>query len=171
MCILFVDVFDFIEIPICSLYTTNSGLSSTFKAWLLFYKSSLYVSSSKFMSCSVESIIDRRKRDAQLSLHTLPLEITLSPNYPPPQSLPQTKTMAAEAPDPKTFGSWEEAFQYPIPAVRGMERQLRRDIDSNREKLRTLVGYGTTSIYFNFHETSINIPLANVSVIVQRKLS
>lgn len=51
--------------------------------------------------------------------------------------------MAAEAPDPKTFGSWEEAFQYPIPAVRGMERQLRSDIDSNREKLRTLVGYGT----------------------------
>lgn len=48
--------------------------------------------------------------------------------------------MAAEAPDPKTFGSWEEAFQYPIPAVRGMERQLRGDIDSNREKLRTLVG-------------------------------
>ncbi|KAF6241450.1 hypothetical protein HO173_000160 [Letharia columbiana] len=48
--------------------------------------------------------------------------------------------MAAEAPDPKTFGSWEEAFQYPVPAVRGMERQLRRDIDSNREKLRTLVG-------------------------------
>ena len=55
--------------------------------------------------------------------------------------------MAAEAPDPKTFGSWEEAFQYPVPAVRGMERQLRRDIDSNREKLRTLVGYGTTSSY------------------------
>ena len=53
--------------------------------------------------------------------------------------------MAAEAPDPKTFGSWEEAFQYPIPAVRGMEKQLRRDIDSNREKLRTLVGYGLSS--------------------------
>ncbi len=48
--------------------------------------------------------------------------------------------MAAESPDPKTFGSWEEAFSYPIPAVRGMERELRRDIDSNREKLRTLVG-------------------------------
>ena len=60
-----------------------------------------------------------------------------------PQSLPYTQTMAAEASDPKTFGSWEEAFHYPIPAVRGMERQLRSDIDSNREKLRTLVGYGT----------------------------
>ncbi|KAL8993189.1 MAG: hypothetical protein Q9169_006533 [Polycauliona sp. 2 TL-2023] len=48
--------------------------------------------------------------------------------------------MAGEAPDPKTFGSWEHAFQYPVAAVRGMERQLRNDIDSNREKLRSLVG-------------------------------
>ncbi|KAL8670281.1 MAG: hypothetical protein Q9168_005165 [Polycauliona sp. 1 TL-2023] len=48
--------------------------------------------------------------------------------------------MAGEAPDPKTFGSWDHAFQYPIAAVRGMERQLRNDIDSNREKLRSLVG-------------------------------
>ncbi|KAL8834766.1 MAG: hypothetical protein Q9170_003615 [Blastenia crenularia] len=49
--------------------------------------------------------------------------------------------MAAEAPDPKSFQSWEDAFQYPIAAVRGMERQLRNDIDSNREKLRSLVGH------------------------------
>ncbi len=62
-----------------------------------------------------------------------------------PQSLPYTQKMSAEAPDPKTFGLWEEAFQYPVPVVRGMERQLRRDIESNREKLRTLVGYGSTS--------------------------
>ncbi|KAL8735054.1 MAG: hypothetical protein Q9181_002968 [Wetmoreana brouardii] len=48
--------------------------------------------------------------------------------------------MAAEAPDPKTLGSWEDAFQYPIATVRGMERQLRNDIESNREKLRSLVG-------------------------------
>ena len=48
--------------------------------------------------------------------------------------------MAPEAPDPTTFSSWEEAFEYPIPAVRGMEKQLRRDVESNREKLRTLVG-------------------------------
>ncbi|KAL8734555.1 MAG: hypothetical protein Q9166_001455 [cf. Caloplaca sp. 2 TL-2023] len=45
--------------------------------------------------------------------------------------------MAGEAPDPKTFGSWEDAFQYPIATVRGMERQLRNDISSNREKLST----------------------------------
>ena len=49
--------------------------------------------------------------------------------------------MAAEGPDPKTFSSWEEAFQHQIPAVRGLERQLRRDIDTNKDKLRTLVGY------------------------------
>lgn len=48
--------------------------------------------------------------------------------------------MATEGPDPKTFQSWEDAFQYPIATVRGMERQLRNDIDSNREKLRSLVG-------------------------------
>ena len=53
--------------------------------------------------------------------------------------------MALEAPDPKTFTSWEEAFKYPIPAVRGMEKQLRRDIEWNREKLRTLVGYVSVS--------------------------
>lgn len=47
----------------------------------------------------------------------------------------------AEGPDPKTFGSWEDAFQYPVAAVRGMEKQLRSDIDSNRERLRSLVGY------------------------------
>ncbi|MCJ1462524.1 hypothetical protein MMC07_001126 [Pseudocyphellaria aurata] len=45
-----------------------------------------------------------------------------------------------EGPDPKSFGSWEEAFQYPVATVRAMERQLRNDIESNRERLRTLVG-------------------------------
>lgn len=49
--------------------------------------------------------------------------------------------MAAEAPDPKTFGSWEEAFQFPVSTVRAMEGQLRRNIDLNRERLRSLVGY------------------------------
>lgn len=49
--------------------------------------------------------------------------------------------MATEAPDPKTFGSWEEAFQFPVSTVRAMEGQLRRNIDLNRERLRSLVGY------------------------------
>ena len=48
--------------------------------------------------------------------------------------------MATEAPDPKTFKSWEDAFQYAIPAVRRMEQQLRSEISANRERLRTLVG-------------------------------
>ena len=52
-------------------------------------------------------------------------------------------TLTAEAPDPKTFKSWENAFQFPVPAVRRMEQQLRNDISSNRERLRTLVGLVT----------------------------
>ena len=47
--------------------------------------------------------------------------------------------MTAEIPDPKTFKSWEDAFNYPIPVVRRMEQQLRKDIGINREKLRTIV--------------------------------
>jgi hypothetical protein len=48
--------------------------------------------------------------------------------------------MATEAPDPRTFQSWEDAFQYPIPVVRKLEQQLRSNADDNREKLRSLVG-------------------------------
>ena len=54
MYILFVDVFDFIEIPICSIYTMISEPSTTFKACSWSTKSSSYTSSSKFMSCSAE---------------------------------------------------------------------------------------------------------------------
>jgi hypothetical protein len=50
--------------------------------------------------------------------------------------------MATEAPDPRTFQSWEDAFQYPVPVVRKLEQQLRNNADGNREKLRSLVGYG-----------------------------
>ena len=46
-----------------------------------------------------------------------------------------------EAADPKTFQSWVDAFQYPVTTVRGLEKQLRSELDTNREKLRTLVGY------------------------------
>ncbi len=49
--------------------------------------------------------------------------------------------MAAEAPDPKTFESWQEAFKFPVATVRAMERQLRSDAEVNRERLRSLVGY------------------------------
>lgn len=50
--------------------------------------------------------------------------------------------MATEAPDPRNFKTWEDAFQYPIPVVRKLEQQLRNNADENREKLRSLVGYG-----------------------------
>lgn len=56
---------------------------------------------------------------------------------------PQTcepPTMAREGPDPQSLSSWEDAFQYPIPTVRRVEQELRRDIASNKEKLRALVG-------------------------------
>ncbi|CAI7653382.1 unnamed protein product [Penicillium glandicola] len=48
--------------------------------------------------------------------------------------------MAPEAPDPQSLKSWHDAFQYPIPTVRRVEQELRRDIESNKEKLRALVG-------------------------------
>ncbi|KAJ5376472.1 hypothetical protein N7509_013358 [Penicillium cosmopolitanum] len=48
--------------------------------------------------------------------------------------------MAPEAPDPQSLKSWQDAFQYPIPTVRRVEQELRRDIASNKEKLRALVG-------------------------------
>jgi hypothetical protein len=50
--------------------------------------------------------------------------------------------MAIEAPDPRTFQTWEDAFKYPIPVVRKLEQQLRNNADENRERLRSLVGYG-----------------------------
>ena len=48
--------------------------------------------------------------------------------------------MTSEAPDPRTFKTWEDAFQYPIPVVRKLEQQLRSNAGDNREKLRSLVG-------------------------------
>lgn len=48
--------------------------------------------------------------------------------------------MAASLPNPRDFKSWEDAFQYPLPAVRKLEQQLRSHAAENREKLRSLVG-------------------------------
>ncbi|KAM5475171.1 hypothetical protein MauCBS54593_001647 [Microsporum audouinii] len=48
--------------------------------------------------------------------------------------------MAAETPDALTLNSWEEAFKYPIPTVRRLQQELHRDAESNRDKLRSLVG-------------------------------
>ena len=48
--------------------------------------------------------------------------------------------MAGQIPDPRTLNSWEDAFQHPLPVVRKLEQQLRKNIDDNRQKLRSLVG-------------------------------
>ena len=58
--------FDFIEIPVCSLSTTISEPSTVFKACSWSMESRPYISSFKFMPCSVESIIGKRNRDAEL---------------------------------------------------------------------------------------------------------
>lgn len=47
---------------------------------------------------------------------------------------------AGQPPDPRTFDTWEDAFQYPVPVVRKLEQQLRKNIDENKQKLRSLVG-------------------------------
>ena len=43
--------------------------------------------------------------------------------------------------DPRLLQSWEDAFSYPIPIVRGMERRLRANVEEGRERLRGVVGY------------------------------
>jgi hypothetical protein len=57
-------------------------------------------------------------------------------------------SLTTEAPDPRTFQSWEDAFKYPVPVVRRMQQQLKGGISTNRERLRTLVGYAIA--YNNF---------------------
>jgi conserved oligomeric Golgi complex subunit 1 len=48
--------------------------------------------------------------------------------------------MAAELPDSTDFKSWEDAFLHPIPTVHRLEQQLRAELTTNQQKLRTLVG-------------------------------
>lgn len=45
-----------------------------------------------------------------------------------------------QAPNPREFKSWEDAFQFPVPVVRRLEQQLRSNINENSDKLRSLVG-------------------------------
>jgi conserved oligomeric Golgi complex subunit 1 len=49
-------------------------------------------------------------------------------------------SMASQIPDPRSLDNWEDVFQYPLPVVRKLEQQLRKNIDENRQKLRSLVG-------------------------------
>lgn len=71
--------------------------------------------------------------------------------------------MAPEAPDPQSLKSWHDAFQYPIPTVRRVEQELRRDIASNKEKLRALVGYVVN--------VGVVVHLLTMTVFVQNTLS
>ncbi|KAF2797271.1 hypothetical protein K505DRAFT_298672 [Melanomma pulvis-pyrius CBS 109.77] len=66
--------------------------------------------------------------------------------------------MATEAPDPRTFKSWEDAFQFPIPVVRKLENQLRSNANENREKLRSLVGASYRS-HLDTAETIIDMEI------------
>lgn len=59
---------------------------------------------------------------------------------PKPPNMATTTTISSQPPDPKTLQSWEDAFAHPLPVVRKLEQQLRRNIDENRAKLRSLVG-------------------------------
>jgi hypothetical protein len=52
--------------------------------------------------------------------------------------------MASEI-DALALETWEEAFTHPLPIIRKFEQQLRQHADTNREKLRTLVGYASSS--------------------------
>lgn len=48
--------------------------------------------------------------------------------------------MASQIPAVSELKTWEDAFQHPLPVVRRLELQLRKNIDDNRQKLRSLVG-------------------------------
>jgi len=49
--------------------------------------------------------------------------------------------MSTDLPDTRSLQTWEDAFQYSVPVVRGLEKKLRREVEDNQEKLRSLVGY------------------------------
>ncbi|OKL62690.1 hypothetical protein UA08_01406 [Talaromyces atroroseus] len=80
--------------------------------------------------------------------------------------------MATDAWDSRNMKSWKEAFQYPIPTVRKVEQELRCDIASNREKLRSLVGtryrelLGTaeTIVEMNAESSEVETKLASIGI-------
>lgn len=47
---------------------------------------------------------------------------------------------SSSAPDPRSFTTWSQAFDYPIPTTRQLERRLRADAATSSSKLRDLVG-------------------------------
>ncbi|KAL9052469.1 MAG: hypothetical protein Q9162_005381 [Coniocarpon cinnabarinum] len=49
--------------------------------------------------------------------------------------------MALEIPEIRNLKTWEDAFQYPVPTTRAIEKRLKNGLTENHDKLRTLVGY------------------------------
>ena len=52
----------------------------------------------------------------------------------------KTRAMTTEIPDIRNLEKWEDAFQYPVPTTRAIEKRLRSNLNENHDKLRTLVG-------------------------------
>jgi len=48
--------------------------------------------------------------------------------------------MADNASDPRALADWEDAFRYPVPTVRILEKKLRGGLEEGRERLRGVVG-------------------------------
>ena len=49
--------------------------------------------------------------------------------------------MTSEGSDLSSLKSWHSAFEYPLATTRQIEKALRADVSSNKDRLRTLVGY------------------------------
>ena len=54
--------------------------------------------------------------------------------------------MADNVPDPRELKDWEDAFRYPVPAVRILEKKLRGGLEEGRERLRGVVGYASLPV-------------------------
>ena len=58
-----------------------------------------------------------------------------------PGDLHQPPTMATQPPTTQSLQNWEDAFiHHSLPTVRALEKDLRKNIEDNRSKLRSLVG-------------------------------
>ena len=65
--------------------------------------------------------------------------------------------MSDKIPEVQELKSWEDAFQFPVPATRRIEQQLRAELAANGDKLRRLVGSALTALCFAL--TTLTWPL------------
>ena len=54
---------------------------------------------------------------------------------------PAERAMTSEGSDLASLKSWQSAFEYPLATTRQIEKALCADVSSNKDRLRTLVGY------------------------------